>query len=329
MSFVRLLQVFSLILVMAVRSVSQHTFSICAVDTATGNVGSAGASCIPNSVIISDMHPGRGVIHTQALWSSLNQNTGRALMNAGWTPQEIIDSLVAGDFVMGALIRQYGVAGIYNGLPLTAAFTGDSCLDYKNHIIGPFYTIQGNILQGQHILDSMEARFLRAEGDLACRLMAALQGAKVVGADTRCTASGNSSLSAFLRVAKPSDAPDSPFININVPSGPPGFEPIDSLQKLFDALQSCLQDTTTGNRTLDKSQWGVKIIAHRGEGKISIAGQLPPNAWLEIYDSTGRVIFSGIIDSREIHTGILPAGVCFWQIWHGGKIVMNGKTTVQ
>src|SRR5687768_13792483 len=83
-------------------ALSQHTFSICAVDTITGEVGSAGASCIDESVIISDVHPGVGVIHTQAAYIPINQDVGRALMNAGLTPQEIIDSLVAGDFIQGA-----------------------------------------------------------------------------------------------------------------------------------------------------------------------------------------------------------------------------------
>ena len=42
------------------------TFSIVAVDTQTGEVGSAGGSCIANSIIISDIHPGIGAIHTQS-----------------------------------------------------------------------------------------------------------------------------------------------------------------------------------------------------------------------------------------------------------------------
>ena len=42
------------------------TFSIVAVDLETGEVGSAGASCISGSIIISDVHPGLGAIHTQS-----------------------------------------------------------------------------------------------------------------------------------------------------------------------------------------------------------------------------------------------------------------------
>ena len=45
------------------------TFSIVAVDTTTGEVGSAGGSCISGSIIISDIHPGVGAIHTQAYYS--------------------------------------------------------------------------------------------------------------------------------------------------------------------------------------------------------------------------------------------------------------------
>jgi len=66
-------------------------------------------------------------------------------------------------------------------------------------------------------------------------MMAALQGAKVVGADTRCTANGTSSLSAFIRVARPADPIGGFYCDLNVPSLPDGMEPIDSLQTLFDA----------------------------------------------------------------------------------------------
>ena len=88
---------------------------------------------------------------------------------------------------------------------------------------------------GQQILDSMESRFLNTEGILAQKLMAALQGAKVPGADTRCTAEGVSSLSAFIRVARPTDTIGNFYLDLCVPILPYGMEPIDSLQTLFDA----------------------------------------------------------------------------------------------
>ena len=78
-------------------SFSQDTFSIVAVDPVTGQVGSAGASCIAGSIIISDVHPGVGVIHTQSYWNAANQNYARTLMNMGLSPQQIIDSLIMHD----------------------------------------------------------------------------------------------------------------------------------------------------------------------------------------------------------------------------------------
>jgi uncharacterized Ntn-hydrolase superfamily protein len=221
---------------------SQDTFSIVAVDTITGEIGSAGASCIDDSqieggaLIISDVIPGRGAIHTQSYWNSTNQQNAHDRMVEGLSPQEIIDWLKTHDAQNNPAIRQYGIVDFdLEGNARSAGFTGANCFDYKNHITGPNYCIQGNILLGQQILDSIEARFLDTEGSFAEKMMAALQGAKVIGADTRCTANGTSSLSAFIRVARPEDPPGDFYCDLNVPSLPAGMEPIDSLQTLFDA----------------------------------------------------------------------------------------------
>ena len=221
---------------------SQDTFSIVAVDTITGEIGSAGASCIDETqieggaLIISDVIPGRGAIHTQSYWNSTNQQNAHNRMVEGLSPQEIIDWLATHDSQNNPAVRQYGVVDFdTNGHPRSAGFTGVNCMNYKNHITGPNYAIQGNILLGQMILDSIEARFLSTEGSFAEKMMAALQGANVVGADTRCTNNGTSSLSAFIRIARPEDPVGGFYCDINVPSVPEGMEPIDSLQTLFNA----------------------------------------------------------------------------------------------
>jgi len=214
-------------------SLSQETFSIVAVDPVTGQVGSAGASCIAGSIIISDVHTGVGVIHTQSYWNAANQNYARTLMNMGLSPQQIIDSLIMHDAQGNPSIRQYGIVNLIDS-GRSAAFTGSNCYNYKNHILGPTYAIQGNILLGQQILDSMEARFLNTPGTLADKLMAALQGAKVPGADTRCLSNGTSSKSAFIRVARIQDTLGILYLDLNVNNTPAGVEPIDSLQVLYN-----------------------------------------------------------------------------------------------
>jgi len=208
------------------------TFSIAAVDEETGQVGSAGASCIAGSIILSDVHPGVGVVHTQAYWNSQNQQYARLLMDLGYAPQAIIDSVVAHDAQGNPTIRQYGVVDLQEG-GRSAGYTGVNCTNYRGHLLGPNYAIQGNILLGPEILEDMEQAFLDTPGTLADRLMAALQAAKVPGADTRCRQQGKSSISAFLRVARPTDQNEL-FLDLNVNTTPSDTDPIDVLQGLYD-----------------------------------------------------------------------------------------------
>lgn len=231
----------------SIYSSAQDTFSIVAVDSITGEVGSAGASCVdlfqagmPTDDFIGVLIPGVGAINTQAYYLVANQNNATNQMQIGQTPDQIIQWLVANDVQSNPTIRQYGVAAMINGSPQTAAHTGSSTNDYKNHIVGPNYAIQGNILLGQQVLDSMEARFLAEEGDLACKLMAALQGANMVGADTRCAPDGTSSLFAYVKVAQPSDAMGAPSFLASVRTHDnSGIEPIDSLQTIFGQMKAC------------------------------------------------------------------------------------------
>jgi uncharacterized Ntn-hydrolase superfamily protein len=219
---------------------AQDTFSIVAVDPATGEVGSAGATCLDSllegtsAVIIARLHPGRGAINTQSFWNPINQNNASERLLEGLSPDEVIAWLEANDADGNAAIRQYGIADLDpSGQPRVASFTGADCFDWKGQDLGPNYAVQGNILSGRAILDSMAERFFFAEGDLANKLMAALQGANKVGADTRCGPEGVSSRSAFIQVARPGDS-SSYYLNLVVGVTPFGVEPIDVLQDRFD-----------------------------------------------------------------------------------------------
>ncbi|MCW8961012.1 MAG: DUF1028 domain-containing protein [Ignavibacteriaceae bacterium] len=217
---------------------SQDTFSIVAVDTITGEIGSAGASCIAGSFILSDVIEGIGAIHTQAYWNATNQQNAHNRMLEGLSPQEIIDWLVANDAQGNPTIRQYGIVDLTrNGE--SAAYTGINCDDYKNHVTGPGYAIQGNILLEQIIINTMQTAFLNTEGPLADKLMATLQAAKIPGADTRCTQYGKSSISGFVKVVRIGDA-SNPYLQIVVSNTPTNKDPIDSLQTLFDNWKESL-----------------------------------------------------------------------------------------
>ena len=317
---------------------AQDTFSIVAIDSLTGEAGSAGASCVGSSTtyphgaaILSDVIPGVGVIHTQAAWNPYNQQYAHDLMMTGLPPQQIIDSLVANDYTNNPLTRQYGIADLNGGHPRSAAYTGSNCLNYKNHITGPGYSIQGNILLGQEILDSMEARYLNTSGSLSDRLMAALQGAKVLGADTRCAPKGTSSQSAFLRVGRSADPYDSLYCDLWMayPQNYPGMypvDPIDSLQTLYDIWKTTVG---SGDGTGSPSP-GIRVYTDASGMLVISFRSLPPKGtYIRLMDLSGRIISTASLASENTRIalpGRLSRGAYIYQVsGPGNNLLVSGK----
>ncbi|MCB9235367.1 MAG: DUF1028 domain-containing protein [Bacteroidia bacterium] len=281
---------------------AQDTFSIVAVDSVTGEVGSAGASCVnllPTGLpadFLGDLFPGIGAINSQAYYLAQNQSNARMRMLAGDNPSQIIAWLIANDIQGDSTKRQYGVVRLDSSWsPSAAAHTGTNTDPWHGHRVGPNYSIQGNILLGAAILDSMEYNFLNTPGNLATKLMAALQGANVVGADTRCASFGTSSHFSFLKVAQPTDPDGQPSLLLTVKTAPSsGIEPIDSLQSLFNIWQSTTNNggLPAGNQhqlTLspNPANQRMRIEARGFLGKINY----------EVFDLTGK----SVMDVRGEH----------------------------
>ncbi|HEX2897473.1 MAG TPA: DUF1028 domain-containing protein [candidate division Zixibacteria bacterium] len=239
-----ILSVFSTLLFFVFISETHATFSIVAVDTVTGTVGSAGASCIENSYIINDVVEGIGAVNTQSFWVAGNQNNAHTLLMAGVLPDSIMEWLEANDVGNDPQVRQYGAATLA-GPSASASFTGSFCIDWRGHRFGPTYAIQGNILLDSTIVENMETAFLNATGPLEDRLMAALEAAKVVGADTRCTSSNKSSISAYIKVVRIGDGA-TPYLYERVNNTPVDLDPIDSLRVRYDAWK-LRQQADAGN----------------------------------------------------------------------------------
>jgi uncharacterized Ntn-hydrolase superfamily protein len=287
----------------------QDTFSIVAVDSVTGEIGSAGASCVTSSTtyphgaaILSDVIPGIGAIHTQAAWNPVNQQNAHDHMIAGESPLQIIDWLVANDVLGNPTTRQYGIVDLRNGHARAAAYTGVNCMNYKSHLTGGFFSVQGNILSGQQILDSMQSKFLNTQGNLAEKLMAALQGAKVVGADTRCAPRNSSSLSAFLRVAQSGNQPDSLWLDLWMAypaswSGVVPVDPIDSLQTLYNQWKTILNACVRPPKTMPSV-----AVTRQSEEMVTftLKGYNPlPGTMLKIFDVTGRIVLKEAVDKKS------------------------------
>lgn len=298
----KLLAFCSLILCFSVFATGQETFSIVAVDPLTGEVGSAGASCIDSldcmqsgiicegAELISGLLPGRGAINAQATVCipNTNLNIGLNQLSAGLSPEEVLNYLLNNDgCIFGSTAtRQYGIVDFDpDGNPRAQGYTGSDCLDYKNHNTGSYYSIQGNILLGQEILDSMEQRFLNTEGPLAKRLMAALQGANVPGADSRCLDLGISSKSSFIRVARPDDTNGNFYLDLIVASVATGVDPIDSLQTRFDAW---MMTTVNQEEIPDNPQF--LVYPNPVSEVLTVEHRHPEARYLTIYNTNGQVL---------------------------------------
>ncbi len=105
---------------------AQDTFSIVAVDTVTGEVGSAGASCIDLTAFpkveedfISELYPGYAAANTQAWYEFYNQIYARNRINDGKLPSQVMEELVQNDAYNQPELRQYGIVTLINGSGLT------------------------------------------------------------------------------------------------------------------------------------------------------------------------------------------------------------------
>lgn len=282
---------------------AQHTFSIVAVDPATNEIGSAGATCLSfegGALEISDIVLGVGSINTQAWWDPNNMANATTRMEAGDSPEEIITWLQNND-VSGASwvpFRQYGIVDLNGGNPRSAAFTGTSTDDQKGHRIGPNYAIAGNILISQDVLDDMETAFITTTGPLCEKLMAVMQAAKRPGADSRCLADNISSGSAFIRVAKPTDT-DASYgnlwldINVWLDSGTFTGDPIDELQIQFDDFKANLSTAEFNYNT-------ISVHPNPSKGNIVISSLLGGNLdQLIVYDILGKKLIDQAINTSK------------------------------
>ena len=227
-------------LVCAGSRTAQATYSIAAVDRATGQVGGAGASCIgKNSVrIIYGVAPGKGVVHAQALSNTDGRDEAVELLLQDEPPADIIELLGTQEFDPFAERRQYGVVDLAGR---AAAFTGEQNGDFAGDRQGEsgafVYTVQGNILTGAIVIDRAAEAFAGGGCDLAERLMRALEaGAEDGEGDSRCTDRGLPADSAFIEVDLPGEEPGS-YLRLEV-TGSEEESPVVTLRAQLDAWRA-------------------------------------------------------------------------------------------
>lgn len=157
------------------------TFSIVAFDAATGDLGVAVASKFPCvGAVVPWARAGVGAVATQS-WANTDFGPdGLGLMGGGLPAGAALDAVLEPDADREE--RQVGFVDAEGGV---ATFTGANCMDWAGGRTGDGFAVQGNILAGEDVVASLADVFVRTDGDLCDRLLAALLAGDAAGGDRR------------------------------------------------------------------------------------------------------------------------------------------------
>jgi uncharacterized Ntn-hydrolase superfamily protein len=158
------------------------TFSICALDAPTGEIGVAVQSkyfAVGN--VVPWAKAGVGAVATQAAGVAAFGRRGLdELRDGAGAPDEALRRVLAGDAGRGT--RQVGIVAADGR---SAAWTGSECQPWAGHRTGPGYAVQGNILAGEAVVTEMERAWLETSGAFGHRLVTALEAGQAAGGDSR------------------------------------------------------------------------------------------------------------------------------------------------
>ena len=157
------------------------TYSIVALDETTGELGVAVQShWFSVGFLVPWAKAGVGAVATQSFVKVDYGPDGLQLMESGITAVDALKTLTSKDD--GEAVRQVGMIDIKGNV---AAHTGSRCIKYAGHIVGENYSVQANMMANGTVPKAMAVAFEKTKGDLADRMMAALEAAEAEGGDIR------------------------------------------------------------------------------------------------------------------------------------------------
>jgi uncharacterized Ntn-hydrolase superfamily protein len=158
-----------------------HTYSIVARDPATGELGVAVQShWFSVGSIVPWAEAGVGAVATQSFVDPSYGKLGLDLMRAGRAAPDALKGLLAAD--SGSAVRQVAMIDAEGHV---AAHTGERCIVAAGHIVGENFSVQANMMEKDTVWPAMAKAFRETKGDLAARMMAALEAAEAAGGDIR------------------------------------------------------------------------------------------------------------------------------------------------
>src|SRR5499426_1370591 len=221
-----------------------HTYSIVARDAATGELGVAVQShAFSVGSVVSWAEAGVGAVATQSVVDPSYGPLGLAFMRARRPAPEVLGALLAAD--EGREVRQVGMVDAQGR---AATHTGKLCIPAAGGQSGEQYVVQANLMDKPTVWPAMAKAFEAAKGDLAERLIIALEAAQSEGGDIR----GKQSAALIVVKAQSTGRPWADRIfDLRIEDHP---EPLVELRRLV-RMQRAYTHMGAGDDCVAKKDW--------------------------------------------------------------------------
>jgi uncharacterized Ntn-hydrolase superfamily protein len=200
-----------------------NTYSIVAFDSTTGEFGAAVQSHWFKVADVIWAEAGVGVVATQSLVDFAYGPLGLEMMKNGKTAELALLGLLASD--PQREVRQVAMIDKQGNI---ATHTGENCIAHAGHASGRIYSVQANLMRDSTVWGAMARAFETATGDLAGRMLAALDAAQGEGGDIR----GRQSAAMLIVRGTPTGRVwNDRIVDLRVDDSP---EPLAELRRLLD-----------------------------------------------------------------------------------------------
>lgn len=268
-----------------------HTYSIVARDPKTGEIGVAVQShWFAIGPLVPWAESGVGAVATQSFVDPSYGKLGLDLMRAGRSGPDALRGLLAGD--ENREVRQ---VAILDAQGKVAAHTGSKCIPMAGHHVGEGYSVQANLMLDEKVWPAMSRAFEATQGDLAGRMLAALEAAQGAGGDIR----GKQSAALVVVSGKPTGKPwQDRVFDLRVDDHP---EPVAELRRLV-VLQRAYNLMNEGDLAVERKDHEGALRAYAGAEAL-----VPGNAEMAYWHAVALVNMKRVDESLPLFARVFKA----------------------
>jgi uncharacterized Ntn-hydrolase superfamily protein len=169
------------------------------------------------------LKPEVGAVATQGQVNARLGPLALELLATGRSAAEALSDAL--DLDPGSAVRQLGIV---DRLGNSAAHTGSGTLHWGGHLTADSVSVQGNLVVGPQVVSAMLEAFRDTPGELAERLLRALEAGEREGGDRR---GKESAALVVTRQRGGYEGTDDRLVDIRVPDHP---EPVKELRRIYD-----------------------------------------------------------------------------------------------